>query len=104
MAEPPVLPPVEGTDGGFSPNFDAPQGNGNGNGGSPDDGDAAASVDTPSQQPAERPHEARDPKTHEQVQRVLYSDIGVTTLLNRLKASIASARVGVRPPVRRRLC
>lgn len=35
----------------------------------------------------------QDTQTQQRVHEVLHSDIGVTTLLNRLKASIASARV-----------
>ena len=35
-----------------------------------------------------------DAQTQQRVHDVLYSDVGVATLLNRLKASIASARVG----------
>lgn len=36
---------------------------------------------------------ALDTQTQQRVHEVLHSDIGVTTLLSRLKASIASARV-----------
>jgi len=38
-------------------------------------------------------NDAHDPRAQQQVHEVLHSDIGVNTLLNRLKASIASARV-----------
>ncbi|KAF2751955.1 RhoGAP-domain-containing protein [Sporormia fimetaria CBS 119925] len=88
---PPVLPPVDGTDTGFNPNFDSPSSNGN----ALAEGLGSASAE-PMQSTCTQPPEALqngpDPKVQEEVQRVLYSDIGVGTLLNRLKASIASAR------------
>lgn len=40
----------------------------------------------------------QDTQIQQRVDEVLYSDIGVTTLLNRLKASIASARVRTTSP------
>lgn len=84
---PPTLPPV-GTETDFNPNFDTPTPSANGH-------DAATPVDSPVPEPKTSGllQEAQDSKVREQVQHVLYSDIGVTTLLNRLKASIASARV-----------
>jgi hypothetical protein len=90
---PPTLPPVEGTDSGFNPNFDSPARNGDGytDGAPIPPEETQASV--PVTQAQERQPEAQDAQTQEQVKRVLYSDIGVNTLLARLKASIASARV-----------
>lgn len=41
----------------------------------------------------------QDTQTQQRVHEVLHSDIGVTTLLNRLKASIASARVRAPPRI-----
>ncbi|KIX06204.1 uncharacterized protein Z518_04179 [Rhinocladiella mackenziei CBS 650.93] len=42
--------------------------------------------------PADGPSEEYDPANRERIQRVLSSDIGITTLLNRLKQSISSTR------------
>lgn len=39
-----------------------------------------------------------DGESHERMQHVMQSDIGISTLLNRLKQSISSARVGQLPP------
>lgn len=94
MAAPPTLPPMESTD-SFNPNFDVsgtPNGNGHvdGNITSPVDGHPAPRV-----QSFDLKQEAPDPQIQQKVQDVLQSDIGVNTLLNRLKASIASARVGL---------
>jgi hypothetical protein len=88
---PPTLPPVGGTETDFNPNFDTPTPSANGH------ADAASPVDSPAPAASglqqEKQQDVQDPKVKEQVQHVLYSDIGVNTLLNRLKASIASARV-----------
>ncbi|KAF2176989.1 Rho GTPase-like protein activator [Zopfia rhizophila CBS 207.26] len=93
-AYPPTLPPVESTD-SFNANFDSPAANGNS---LTADGATASPVDGADPAPAVQPHDqskkqvSQDPKVQQAVQDVLYSDIGVNTLLNRLKASIASAR------------
>lgn len=91
---PPTLPPVESSDSPFNPSFDSPAANG----GTHNDGAHSVSpLESQPPQPYEKePQQLPDAphvQTDEQVQKVLYSDIGVTTLLNRLKASIASARV-----------
>jgi hypothetical protein len=88
---PPTLPSVAGTETDFNPNFDTSTPGANGN------ADALSPVDSPAPAPSgfqqEKHADGQDPMVKEQVERVLYSDIGVNTLLNRLKASIASARV-----------
>lgn len=90
---PPTLPPVGTTDSGFNPEFNVAMATENGH----TDGEPVSPLDGPAPVPKDQPRESYeegpDPKTQEQVQKVLYSDIGVNTLLNRLKASIASARV-----------
>jgi hypothetical protein len=91
---PPTLPPVESSDSGFNPNFDAPTPNGNGHVDVAPTSPTQAGPPAPAVQPLEKQPDAPNPAIQEQVQKVLYSDIGVNTLLNRLKASIASARVG----------
>lgn len=106
VSDAPMLPPVEGADIGFNPSFDSPDAPVAPSNGGSADAPAASPVEkappTPTpqqpttQQPAEHQPDALDARAQEEVKRVLYSDIGVTTLLNRLKASIASARV--RPP------
>ena len=115
MSAPPTLPPMESTESGFNPDFSSPttaNGNGylDGNATSPVDGSAAAPAVQPLEQSKQQ--DAQDPKAQEAVNKVLYSDvrcaleliarrcltfgqIGVNTLLNRLKASIASARVRI---------
>ena len=87
---PPTLPPVGSTDGGFNPSFDTPTANGDAH---PESSAASPVEAPPAPQPLEKAQDASDPQTQQKVQGVLYSDIGVNTLLNRLKASIASARV-----------
>jgi hypothetical protein len=94
-AQPPTLPQVDvGASSSFNPDFSSTSIT---NGHSADQQDLQSSSDishAPAVQSldAQKQHDAPDPKTHKEVQEVLYSDIGVNTLLNRLKASIASAR------------
>jgi hypothetical protein len=94
---------MESTD-SFNPDFDSDfhtNPNANGHHGQPSNDAAAPTSPIDAPAPAEAPHslnqtlpnDARDPRTQQQVHEVLHSDIGVNTLLNRLKASIASARV-----------
>ncbi|KAF2105290.1 Rho GTPase-like protein activator [Lophiotrema nucula] len=92
MAAPtlPTLPPMDSTD-SFHPDFSTASANGHA------DGLATPPVDgseTPAPPPVEhmKQQDAPDPQLQQRVHDVLYSDIGVNTLLNRLKASIASAR------------
>ncbi|KAF2477269.1 GTPase activating protein [Lindgomyces ingoldianus] len=92
---PPTLPPVESNDSGFNPDFSSTAAaNGNGHA----DGATVSPVNGPGPAPPVQPPEpskqqdSPDPQTQKAVQDVLYSDIGVNTLLNRLKASVASAR------------
>ncbi|KAF1838476.1 RhoGAP-domain-containing protein [Decorospora gaudefroyi] len=81
MAAPPTIPPMESTD-GFHPDFNSASAPA-----SPTDHAAPAAPASPDQRTA--PHDAQ---TQQRVHDVLHSDVGVATLLNRLKASIASAR------------
>lgn len=92
----PTLPPME-TD-SFNPDFNNVSGAANGTAHA--DGAAASPVDAAASAPAvqlpDQKHDAPDApdaQTQHKVHDVLHSDIGVNTLLNRLKASIASARV-----------
>jgi hypothetical protein len=61
--------------------------------------DGALSSPTEAVAPAspEQRTDGQDAQTQQRVHEVLHSDVGVSTLLNRLKASIASARVGALP-------
>jgi hypothetical protein len=80
------------TDNGFNPSFDMSASNGDDHA----EFSAASPIEAPlPPQPLEKPQDAPDAQAQQKVQDVLYSDIGVNTLLNRLKASIASARVCV---------
>jgi hypothetical protein len=85
MAAPPAIPPMESTD-SFNPDLNSSS--------SPTrDGDLTSPIeDTTPASPEQRtaPHDAQ---TQQRVHDILHSDVGVATLLNRLKASIASARV-----------
>ena len=85
MAAPPAIPPMENTD-AFNPDFSNPS--------APTD-DAALSSPIEAAAPAspEQRNASQDTQTQQRVHEVLHSDVGVSTLLNRLKASIASARV-----------
>ncbi|KAF2735120.1 Rho GTPase-like protein activator [Polyplosphaeria fusca] len=93
-AQPPTLPPMESTDSVFNPDFSST------NGAGPADGAATSPVEAtapaPPVQPPEPAKQAEayvpDAQMQQKVKDVMYSDIGVNTLLNRLKASIASAR------------
>jgi hypothetical protein len=84
MAAPPAIPPLESAD-GFSADFNSV---------SPpaDDAALASPVDAAPVSPEPRTA-SQDTHTQQRVHEVLHSDVGVATLLNRLKASIASARV-----------
>lgn len=104
MAAAPTLPPVESTD-SFNPDFNTSF-SGNSNGHDNADGLVSSPVQTSgpsfaaSAPSAVQPHEYKpDPQIQQKVQDVLHSDIGVNTLLNRLKASIASARVYISLPL-----
>jgi hypothetical protein len=100
MAAPPSLPPMASTD-SFHPDFNAPLALHDA-GDSHADGVAAPAspVDAVAAAPVAHAHEHRadasDPQLRQKVHDVLHSDVGINTLLNRLKASIASARVGLR--------
>lgn len=56
------------------------------------EGDADASLHSPAGQPPAAPSSAPRPEVQKQVEGVLSSEIGIATLLNRLKQSIASAK------------
>ncbi|KAH7381671.1 Rho GTPase-like protein activator [Pyrenochaeta sp. MPI-SDFR-AT-0127] len=84
MAAPPTIPPVESTD-SFNPDF---------NSASAPTEDAAPVSPVAGASPTSPDHRAapQDAQTQQRVHDVLHSDVGVATLLNRLKASVASAR------------
>nr|AQP26313.1 GTPase [Stagonosporopsis citrulli]AQQ80189.1 rho-GTPase activating protein [Stagonosporopsis citrulli] len=85
MAAPPSIPPMVSSD-SFNPNFNASSV-------ANDDVDPVSPIDdTAAPASPEQRTPPQDTQTQQRVQEVLYSDIGVTTLLNRLKASISSAR------------
>jgi hypothetical protein len=93
MAAPPTLPPMESD--GFNPDFNtasAPP-----NGASHADGPMSSPIEAsaPAAQSHDHRQDAPDPQVRQKVHDVLHSDVGINTLLNRLKASIASARVRV---------
>jgi hypothetical protein len=93
MAAPPSIPPMASSD-SFNPDFAASTGpNEDAAPVSPIDDTAAPLPSSP-----ELRAPAQDSQTQQRVHDVLHSDIGVTTLLSRLKASIASARVGLPSP------
>ncbi|CAO2657667.1 Nn.00g037930.m01.CDS01 [Neocucurbitaria sp. VM-36] len=84
MAAPPTIPPMESTD-SFNPDFNstpAPA----------EDGPLVSPVEGTAPASPEQRAAPQDAQTQQRVHDVLYSDVGVSTLLNRLKASIASAR------------
>ncbi|KAL1613070.1 Rho GTPase-activating protein [Paraconiothyrium brasiliense] len=93
MAAPPSLPPMESSE-SFNPDFNTSSGLQDPNGiaentpVSPVDNHHAAPVAHAQDQKQDAPDAQLQQKVHD----VLHSDIGVNTLLNRLKASIASAR------------
>jgi hypothetical protein len=72
----------------FNPDF-------NSGSGPNDDAAPVSPIDTPAPAPASPEQRAppQDAQTQQRVHDVLHSDVGVTILLSRLKASIASARV-----------
>ncbi|KAF3004144.1 hypothetical protein E8E13_005155 [Curvularia kusanoi] len=85
MAAPPSIPPMASSD-SFNPDFSAPVAlNEDAAPVSPIDDNAAPAS-------PELRASAQDSQIQQRVHEVLHSDIGVTTLLSRLKASIASAR------------
>jgi hypothetical protein len=97
MAAPPSLPPMGSTD-SFNPDFNASSVLHEAGDNTAETVPAPASpVDTVPAAPVahaqEHRQDAHDPQLQQKVHDVLHSDIGVNTLLNRLKASIASARV-----------
>jgi hypothetical protein len=92
MAAPPTLPPMESTD-SFNPDFNNASSTANGANQTDDTMSSPIEPSAPAVQLQDYKQEAPDPQVQQKVQDVLHSDIGVNTLLNRLKASIASARV-----------
>ena len=86
MAAPPSIPPMASSD-SFNPDFNTSV--------APNDDVAPVSPIDDIVAPASPEQRAvpQDTQIQQRVKEVLHSDIGVTTLLNRLKASIASARV-----------
>ncbi|KAF1841439.1 RhoGAP-domain-containing protein [Cucurbitaria berberidis CBS 394.84] len=85
MAAPPTIPPLESTD-SFNPDF-------NHSASTPaEDGAIVSPVEAAAPASPEQRAVPQDAQTHQRVHDVLHSDVGVSTLLNRLKASIASAR------------
>ncbi|RMZ72909.1 GTPase-activating beta-chimerin [Pyrenophora seminiperda CCB06] len=86
MAAPPTMPPMESSD-SFNPDF---------NRASTPPKEGAPALASPMEDAAPAWPEQRtgpqDAQTQQRVHDVLHSDVGVATLLNRLKASIASAR------------
>lgn len=93
-----AIPPIESSD-AFNPDFStvsAPA----------EDGALSSPVEAAA--PISPINEQRvthdDAQTQQRVHDVLHSDVGVSTLLNRLKASIASARVGGPPRTGHALC
>jgi hypothetical protein len=87
MAAPPAIPPMEGTD-SFNPDFSTVSAGG-------EDGALSSPVEAAAPAPASpvQQRASQDTQTQQLVHEVLHSDVGVATLLNRLKASISSARV-----------
>jgi hypothetical protein len=91
MAAPPSIPPMASSD-SFNPDFNTST--------APNDDAAPVSPIDDAVAPASPEQRAlpQDTQTQQRVHEVLHSDVGVTTLLNRLKASIASARVRALSP------
>lgn len=86
MAGLPSLPPMASSE-SFNPDLQSPIR-------LEEDGTRISPID-PAPLASSEPHDAsQDTQTQQRVQEALHSDIGVGTLLSRLKASIASARVG----------
>ena len=90
---PMAIPPIESSD-TFNPDFSnvsAPA----------EDGPLSSPIEAaaPISPIQEQRATSEDAQTQQRVHDVLHSDVGVSTLLNRLKASIASARVGGIPRI-----
>lgn len=101
MAAPPSFPPMENSD-NFNPDFNtgpAPSLTLGPTSAPVEDGALSSPVDGPAPVSSEHQVAPADAQIQQRVQDVLHSDSGVSTLLNRLKASIASARVSTSPPV-----
>ena len=95
MAAPPSIPPMASSD-SFNPDFSASTG-------PTEDAAPVSPIDDtaaplPSSPELRAPAQDSQTQTQQRVHDLLHSDIGVTTLLSRLKASIASARVGLPSP------
>lgn len=85
MAAPNAIPPMEGTD-SVHPDPNSAS--------SPThDGALASHIEEAAPTSPEQGSAPHNAQTQQRVQDILHSDVGVSTLLNRLKASIASARV-----------
>jgi hypothetical protein len=83
------MPPVATGD-SFNPDFStAPA--------AADEGALSSPIEAFAPASPEQHTEGQDVQTQQRVHEVLHSDVGVSTLLNRLKASIASARVSALP-------
>ncbi|KAF2867171.1 hypothetical protein BDV95DRAFT_185845 [Massariosphaeria phaeospora] len=88
----PSLPPVTSTD-SFNPDFNNSSPTVNADGYTESTITAVDHAHAPAAQSPDAPrHDGTDPQLQQKVHDVLHSDIGVNTLLNRLKASVASAR------------
>jgi hypothetical protein len=95
MAAPPAISPMESAD-SFNPDFNAAPA-------PSDDGPLSSPIEpaAPAAPVSPEPRRAsQDTHTQQRVHDVLHSDVGVSTLLSRLKASIASARVRTLPRAR----
>ncbi|KAJ4346198.1 Rho GTPase-activating protein [Ascochyta clinopodiicola] len=83
MAAPPSIPPMTSSD-SFNPDFESTVG--------PNDDAPVSPIDAPAPASPKQRAPLHDAQTQQRVHDVLHSDVGVVTLLSRLKASIASAR------------
>ena len=84
----PTLPPMESSE-TFNPEFNSAS--------DPlKDGALTSPTDEPAPNSPDQRAAPQDAHTQQRVHDILHSDVGVATLLNRLKASIASARVSRR--------
>lgn len=88
MNAPPTIPPMESAE-TFNPEFNSASD-------PPKDGALASPTDEAVPTSPEQRAAPPDAHTQQRVHEILHSDVGVATLLNRLKASIASARVSGR--------
>lgn len=93
MAAAPSMAPIEPAD-AFEPDS-------NGTSAPAEDGALSSPIEAAAPASPEQRTTSQDTQRQHRVHDVLHSDVGVSTLLNRLKASIASARVGVPAPVPR---